>query len=162
MSGRLLASLFYIELETMPDASWPSQYCTVILQCRIPPGQPLVDLLYQLRRANSSYYYQGSGVNEIREELCTDADIWECEKGRPFTRRIIQWITSIEAEVHIAIDGLDGRKNWVSNCPYKIKQLIQDQQLDHVFGRRDRKCMNELWMKATEAEKDLMEALNNL
>ncbi|GKU05313.1 unnamed protein product [Fusarium langsethiae] len=162
ISSRLLASLFYIELDTMPDASRSSQYCAVMLQCRIPPGQPLIDFLCRLRREKTSFYYQGFGTNEMSEELCTESVLWECERHQPFLRTVILRILSVESEVHIAIDGLDGRKHWVSNCPYKIERLIRDQEMDCVFGRRDRKYMTETWMEAAQAEQDLIEALNNV
>lgn len=146
----------------MPDTTCTSQYCAVMLQCRVSPGQPLVDLLCRLRRENTSLYYRDSGANEISEELCTEAIFWECERHRPFLRMIILHISSIESEVYISIDGLDGRKHWVSNCPYKIEQLIRDQEMDNVFGRRDRKIESETWTKAAQAEQELREALNNI
>ncbi|KAG4278816.1 hypothetical protein FPRO04_06137 [Fusarium proliferatum] len=161
-SSQLLASLFYIELDAMPDATSPSQYCAVLLQCRVPPGQPLVELLCRLRREDTSLYYRDSKANEISEELCTEAIFWECERHRPFLRIVIVHIASIESEVYISIDGLDGRKHWVSNCPYKIEQLIRDQEMDHVFGRRDRKIESETWAKVAQAEQELREALNNI
>jgi hypothetical protein len=98
----------------------------------------------------------------MSEELCTESVLWECERHQPFLRTVILRILSVESEVHIAIDGLDGRKHWVSNCPYKIERLIRDQEMDCVFGRRDRKYMTETWMEAAQAEQDLIEALNNV
>ncbi|CAF3656721.1 unnamed protein product [Fusarium graminearum] len=162
ISSQILSSLFYIELDTMPDALLSSQYCAVMLHCRIPPGQPLVDLLYRLRRAKTSCYYQYFGVNEIREDLCSDAIVWDCERGRPFMRTLIFHISSIEDDIRIAIDGLDGRKHWISHCPYKIKHIIRDQEIDNVFGKRDKKHVNGNWKEAAHAEKELRETLNNV
>ncbi|KAF4957156.1 hypothetical protein FSARC_11365 [Fusarium sarcochroum] len=162
ISSQLLANLFYIELGTMPDASRSFQYCPVMLRCRIPPGQSLVDLLNRLHRENTLLYYQGFGVSETREELCTEAVLWEGDRHRPFLRTIMLPILSVETEARIQIDGLDGQKHCISNCPYKLEQLIQDQEMDHVFGRRDRKCATEAWVTAAQAEQELKETLNNI
>lgn len=34
------------------------------------------------------------------------------------------------------IDGTDGKRYYLSNCPYRISRLIRDQEIESPFGSR--------------------------
>lgn len=58
----------------------------------------------------------------------------ECRKNQPFTRRIKVTARSRNTQLSIRMDGTDGKTYDLSNCPYRLSQLIKDQELGSPFG----------------------------
>ena len=46
---------------------------------------------------------------------------------------------SLSDGIDVKIDGITKMVRSISNCPYKLQTLIEDQGLDCVFGHRDHK-----------------------
>jgi hypothetical protein len=53
-----------------------------------------------------------------------------------FSRILEVEVSSMKSRLDVRVDGLTGVEN-VSNCPYELQRLVEDQGLHCVFGRRD-------------------------
>jgi hypothetical protein len=63
----------------------------------------------------------------------------EAARGIAFSRYIRFSVVSLSDEVDIKINGITEQARSISNCPYKIQTLVEDQGLSCVFGHRDYK-----------------------
>ncbi|UPK92157.1 hypothetical protein LCI18_003092 [Fusarium solani-melongenae] len=136
-SNSLIATLFYIELNTLPSFYRGSETCTITLQCRVPPGPALLDLVYRLYRRKTRLWYGTGALDQTEIELCTDDVVRRCRNEEPFMRELLIGVSSPGDSVTIQLQAGSGRY-YVSRCPYKIKNLIKDQGLDSPFCTRDR------------------------
>ena len=152
------AGLFYIELTSLPSFYSSPEICSVQVHCRIPPGHALLDLLFKLRREKRYFYYRGSELEETKGELCTEDVLSRCQSYGPFIREIRVEALSTDTKINIDMDGDDGRYS-ISKCPYRISDLIRDQGLDDVFGRRGQKLRSDSsqGLGSVEATSDRME-----
>ncbi|RSL64912.1 hypothetical protein CEP53_003875 [Fusarium sp. AF-6] len=139
-SNSLIATLFYIELNTLPSFYRGSETCMIRLQCRVPPGPALLDLVYRLYRRRTRLWYGAGALDQTETELCTDDVVRCCRNEEPFMRELLIGVSSPGDSITIQLQAGSGRY-YVSRCPYKIKDLIKDlikdQGLDSSFYTRD-------------------------
>ncbi|KAM3066396.1 hypothetical protein ACMFMG_012086 [Clarireedia jacksonii] len=115
---RLLASLFYIELDGLP------RFDRSVFGLRVLAGR--------LRDKGARFH-----LDFHHAVLAFDSDIInDIEAGKSFSKFIVFRIRSLTDSVDIKIDGIVSRQRSISNCPYKVETLIKDQSLDCAFGRR--------------------------
>ena len=129
----LLASQFYIELVGLPQVDHVGFHCRASVHCRMTPSSPAYHtLIQQLRKNRARFHYDYKSIPCVNKQLYDEAG-----RGIAFSRYIEFSVTSFSDEIDIKISGIiDGARS-ISNCPYKIQTLIQDQGLDCAFGHRD-------------------------
>ena len=137
LSRRFILSLFYIELGRSLSFYSPVEIYTVNVRCRVPPGPALMDLMMRLRASNSSLYYGvvGQGYSETRLSMVMLMD--RCRAGQAFFVILTIEAMSLDSRIDVGVSSADSKEP-VSNCPYRIGQLVRDQGLDCVFGRPGR------------------------
>jgi hypothetical protein len=81
-------------------------------------------------------YYRADDAEYSAEPMVTLAALRECRKGNPFSRVLEMEVASIKSVLDLGMDGLAGQE-LLSNCPYRLLELVKDQGLDCVFGRKD-------------------------
>jgi len=133
-ADNLLASLFYIELDGVPEFDRTVFVCKGRILCRIgPTHRALRALIIRLKDFVARFH-----LDFEQSITCVDTSIMRSiEKGRPYSRRFTLKVMSLEDTVDIKVDGLTRRARSISNCPYKLRTLITDQGLDCVFGHRN-------------------------
>lgn len=136
ISSKLLSCLFFIELETVPRFYTSPEVCAIVIRCRISPGHGLLDLLSKLQHINACFYYKGSEGKERKALVCTKSVLDSCRNYRPFCRQLKVAALSLNTAISVRVDGIDGNKHSISNCPYPLKKLVLDQGLEAPFGSR--------------------------
>ncbi|KAF4468234.1 Vitamin B6 biosynthesis [Fusarium albosuccineum] len=137
ISASLVAALFYIELVAAPTFYAGPELCMIRLQCRVPPGDELLELLYSLYRRKTRLCYASNGLDHVNTELCTEDLIHQCENRQPFMKELLVEVMSADDNITIQLESAGG-KYPVSGCPYKVQDLIKDQGLDLPLGRQER------------------------
>ena len=132
-SDKLLASLFYIKLRGLPQLDTVNLTCQVIIRCRLVPSRPhLRALVTRLCTSQARFHWDGTSMS------CVDQDLLdELRRGVAYSRRIDIKVCSLNDVIDIRLDGITTRVRSISNCPYKISDMIKDQALDCSFGHRD-------------------------
>ena len=161
ISDRLLASLFYIKLYAQPRFYDSTARCMLALKCRLPPGPSLLDLSMKLFRGSAYISYRGLTGKWHEETLYTQDIVRSCRNGEKF-HKTLEIDMSSNGVFDIRIGGLPGGgKEAISNSPYPIKQLIHDQGLGCVHGRRgDRK--SKAWKAQHRASNNIGTDLDKL
>ncbi|PTB34938.1 hypothetical protein M441DRAFT_154551 [Trichoderma asperellum CBS 433.97] len=135
VSNQLLCHLFYIELKTMPMFYYSPEVITIVIRCRLNPGHALLDLLFRIHRLRICFYYQCDEITEMKALVCTEDVIQKCREMQPFERKFKIKVLSPTAAISIDMDGIDGEKYSISNCPYRVDHLIEDQGLNNPYRR---------------------------
>lgn len=134
-ADNLLASLFYVQIDEMPVLDQTLFVCKGKICCRLgPSSKALPELAYRLKDAN---FY----LNFHEKIACMDDEMYQaiiCD-GKPYCRPIVFNVMSMEDSIDIKIEGLTARARSISNCPYKIQTLVEDEGVDCVFGHRKSK-----------------------
>lgn len=132
----ILASLFYLELDCLPLASGFTLQCKARILCRLDPGtRELLALLWQLKESQARFYIQST-----EQVPCVDqVSYTKIQHGEPFCTPVEFSISSMDDLVDVKVDGITQRARSISNCPYKLLDLVKDQGLHCVFGRPDHK-----------------------
>lgn len=129
----LSSSLFYIELIGTPLIDTVGFFCRAQIRCRLMPSQPaFMVLVERLRKIRAHFYYDYRNVPCVNRQLYEEA-----RRGIAFSRYIEFSVTSLSDKIDVKIDGITKISRSISNCPYKLQSLIEDQGLDCVFGHRD-------------------------
>ncbi|KAL7917354.1 hypothetical protein ACQKWADRAFT_325915 [Trichoderma austrokoningii] len=84
-------------------------------------------------------YVESMSSSEGKERkalICTKSVLESCRNYRPFYRQLRVATLSLNSAISIRMDGIDGNKHCISNCPYPLKKLILDQGLETPFGSR--------------------------
>jgi hypothetical protein len=155
ISSKLLSCLFYIELETVPRFYTSPEICAIVVRCRISPGHGLLDLLSRLQQINACFYYKGSEGEERKALICTQSVLENCRNYRPFCRQLKPATLSLNDAISIRMDGIDGNKHYISNCPYPLKKLVLDQGLETPFGSRQHNSLFSHGMPAQGGRKQV-------
>jgi len=132
-ADNLLAALFYLELDTLPQFNRTVFVCKAVIRCRLPPShKALRALVMRLKDTRAQFYM------ECEQSVpCINTEIYQMiEGGAPFAREITFSVLSLDDVIDIKIDGITKRARSISNCPYQMRTLIKDQGLDCVFGSR--------------------------
>ena len=61
----------------------------------------------------------------------------ELRRGAAYSRRLDINVCSLSDLIDVRLDGITRRVRSISNCPYKVSDIIEDQGLHCVFGHRD-------------------------
>lgn len=132
----LIASLSYIKLATSPRIDESGDlFCCVQIRCRIlPPSKAYQELIAKLRRRQARFYFDFQSVPCVNRDI-----IDESERNIPFTRCVNLLIQDYPPSIDIQIHGITRDRTSISNCPYDVQQLVEDQGLNCVFGHRDHK-----------------------
>ncbi|KAH0545344.1 hypothetical protein FGG08_000643 [Glutinoglossum americanum] len=131
----LLSSLFYIELIGTPLIDTVGFFCRAQIRSRLTPSQPaFMVLIERLRKVGARFYYDQKTVPCVNRQL-----YGETKRGIAFSRYIEFSAASLSDEIDVKIDGITEIGQSISNCPYMLQTLIEDQGLDCVFGHRDHK-----------------------
>ena len=128
-ASKLISSLFYIELATLPRFYTSPQKCTLRVLCRLQPGEALRQLLGKLVRERALLMYQGDDTHAHKERFCTEDVLRRCSSGQPFSRSFVVHALSPDTRIAVGLNYTDGRTLSLSKCPYRLKDLVADQDL---------------------------------
>jgi hypothetical protein len=69
---------------------------------------------------------------------CVDQElIEEVKRGVAFSKHIEITVLSLNDVIDVKIDGITKRGRSISNCPYTVNDIIEDQGLHCFFGHKD-------------------------
>ena len=129
----LLASLFYITLIGIPLLTEGGLFCHAQIQCRLlPSSNTYQSLIRQLRERRARFYYHYQSIPCVNKQIQVEA-----EQGVEFSRYIELILFSLHDRIKIKIGGITTNATYISNCPYRLQQVIEDQGLNCRFGHRD-------------------------
>ena len=133
-ADNLLAALFYVELPEFPTFNRNLFTCRARILCRIGPSHKALRELAKRLKDTGAHFY----LDFEQKVSCVDEDSYKSlECGYSFSRNITFKVTSLEECIDIKIDGITRRARSISNCPYKIETMVEDEGLDCVFGSRN-------------------------
>jgi hypothetical protein len=73
--------------------------------------------------------------------LCVDQELLDdLRRGVAYSRIIDISVHSLNDVINVRLDGITRKVRNISNCPYKISDIVEDQGLHCVFGHRDHRC----------------------
>ena len=128
IASRLIGALFYIELASIPQFYTSPDRCRVRLRCHIPPGPPAASLLRRLRRARILYRGDENQYSQVAFLQATRG----CSDYFPAIPLEME-VASRNAAINVRIE--DGPSTYVvSNCPYKLSDLIRDQGVENPWA----------------------------
>ena len=132
----LLASQFYVELIGVPQLDELGLlFCRAQIRCRIlPSSKAYRHLIERLRERRARFYYEYQSIPCINRQLYDEAG-----RGIAFSRCIEISLPTLQHSIDVKVDGITRTSQRISNCPYKLQQLIEDQGLHCVFGNKDHK-----------------------
>jgi hypothetical protein len=133
-ADNLIASLFYIELIEMPIFKGYKFHCKGRVLCQLGPSTALHNLTLRLQHTQSRFY-----IN-CEEKVCVDDALYKKVKnGGSFSVAVEFTALSKEDKINLKIEGLTQRARDISNFPYLLEDMCQDQKFNHKFGRPDHK-----------------------
>lgn len=127
--GNILASLFYIRLDCLPVFAGSRFTCKAKILCRLDPDSRELHALLSRLKANRARLC----IQSTKQIPCYTQVLY----NNPFCMPIEFCVSSMSDEVDVEIDGLAQRAHSISNCPYKLSDLVVDQGLHLIFGRPD-------------------------
>ena len=130
----ILASLFYIELAGRPQPDKVGFACRVNIRCRLLPSEPHLKMLVKrLWDRQARFYY------DFEMSIpCVDQELINAVKcGVAYSRHIEVSVRSLNDVIDFKIDGVTKRGRSISNCPYIVNDIIEDQGLHCFFGHKD-------------------------
>lgn len=137
VANKLISSLFYVELTKLPVFYKSPETCPINILSRIPPGDRLCSLLSYLQGVDAQILYRGSERTATLATFCTKTVLHECQRGKAFCRPLSVKLHSFSAFVDVQLIGLGESSYHISNCPYRLGDLVRDQGLDCAFGARN-------------------------
>lgn len=132
-ADNLIASLFYLELDGYPIFDKSVFRCRAHICCRWSSNNlALLRLASRMAKTETRFYVNGrvyTGVDELM--------INELNNRQPFRRPVEFEVSHLNDLINVSVAGVTTRPRNISNCPYVLASLIQDQGLECVFGRED-------------------------
>jgi hypothetical protein len=127
----MLASMFYFELDALPNLDGGSYLCLGYIHCRLDlPIEGLRYLYDQLLQTSSWFLIQGSPVQCVQS----------IPKGLPpFKRRVSFRTESMDEVIGFSIRGITSIPKLLSGFPTTLAKLVEDQDLIKPFGSLDHK-----------------------
>ena len=133
-ADRLLASLFYIELVGVPLYRDNVFVCKALIRCRLLPSQPALEaLVRRLHKCRANFYFDMQRISCVDDQLFGEV----IRNNEAFSRQITFSVLSMQHSIDIKVDGITRRGRSISNCPYVLHTLIEDQGLHCIFGHMD-------------------------
>ncbi|KAF1840101.1 FabD/lysophospholipase-like protein [Cucurbitaria berberidis CBS 394.84] len=122
----MIASMFYFELDELPQLENGDYMCTGYIFCRLDiPKEGLRHLYSQLLDTTSWFLIQGTPVRCVQS----------VPKGLPpFKRRITFRAESVDELIAFSIRGITSTPKLLSGFPTTLAKLIEDQMLISPFG----------------------------
>jgi hypothetical protein len=158
VTQRMVSCLFYIELICNPALYSPPERALVRLLCRLPPSAEMMSLVRGLSQRSTCVRYRGAEATWTVENLVTPTILARCRSGEPFLKVLEVQVSAIDTALDVRLkDNLMGEQS-ISNCPYKVEKLVEDQGLDCSFGRRDHRFLCEIGSRS----QGLMEEIETL
>jgi hypothetical protein len=129
MVDAAIASMFYLELDRIPEWNGVCWSCDCSIFCRMPlPPRGRLALYDRLRRTDSFFLVFGDPV------VCVEHTL----KGAPQYRRRVRFILpSLDDEIRITLSGITSRNTRISGIPRTARTLMQLQDLSAPFGKSD-------------------------
>lgn len=143
IADNMLSTLFYIGLDSAVLKAGQWVFCARVL-CRLPPGRSLDALVTKLK-ANAATFSMNA---KSQPHLIADRTVFLCvgssstRTQQPFSCPIEFFASSKDHFVDIKFnlnEKYDGRERSISNCPYKVEDLMEDAGMHQIFGRADHK-----------------------
>jgi hypothetical protein len=125
----MVASSLYVELEKLPDFYTVPVVFDILVKCRVPPGNALIDFLWRLQTRNSRIYQASS--KDIGVILCTVDAMEEARRGYPLMRVIQVEAMSPDTVIDLRLSTDDGH---FPICQQTLRDLGHCQSLDAAFG----------------------------
>lgn len=139
----MISCLFYIELVAAPMFYSSPEIVHVRLLCRLPPGLETMKFVGFLNLQGIQIQYRGAELEWSIDSLVTTAALARCGRGETFCRVLELQVAAMDTKLDLWLSGDSIGRQSVSNCPYRVDQLVQDQGLDCVFGRRDHQVVRQ-------------------
>ncbi|KAK1974588.1 hypothetical protein LZ30DRAFT_607654 [Colletotrichum cereale] len=137
VSSQLVSKFFYIEATSEVNFyTAPEQY-RFLVKCRLPPGPAVLDLFQRLHQSKAYLSHYESEGNSIKIPLITRRILGRCKALQSFSIEISVSLRSLDSLVDIKIGGMEESPQSISKCPYRLRDLIQDQGLGCPFGTED-------------------------
>lgn len=136
ISKCIIASLFYFELDSIPEQSngeYSGSGCILCLRRR--PDPALVALVDKLSRSSARFLVCGA---EIPGSV-GDPPFWDGDGN--FRKRIT---FKVRGEFMISLKNARGREYPISGAPFSVEKLVAAQGLNAYFGTSDHKRKSEL------------------
>jgi len=135
-ANNMIASLFYITSSGLPVTRETGVVFQLNIHCRWAPSPALLALLQQLQEIQACFCYGNQ-----KSIPCVDAQVYQDVKGgAAFLRCIDLVVSSLADTIDIKLhDRFQRGPQSISNCPYEVSALVQDQGLSCMFGHRDHK-----------------------
>jgi hypothetical protein len=144
VTQRMVSCLFYIELICSPALYSPPEAALVRLLCRLPHSPEMVSLVRGMFQRGTRVRYRGAEATWNTDILVTPTILARCRSGDPFSKLFEVQVSAMDTVVDVRLDdNLMGEHN-ISNCPYKVERLVEEQGLDCAFGRRDHQFVNDI------------------
>ena len=125
----MIASLFYFELDGLPETRRGELFCSGHIYCRADLRADGLRYLYtKLRDTSSWFLVQGNPVKCV-ERIPKSLP--------PFKRKVSFRVKHDDELVTISIRGITRTSISISGFPTTVRQLVMCQRLDGVFGTVD-------------------------
>jgi hypothetical protein len=130
-ADNILASLFYYELDARPTLDNGIFTCRGQVRCRLGSSHKALRVLVsRLRETNSRFY-----LNFNHSVPCVEESSYQSiEQGGAYVCPITFFIMSLDEEIDIKIGTFAKSARSISNFPYKVIDLIEDEDLNCPFG----------------------------
>ena len=132
ISDAMIASMFYFELDGLPDINSTGYECSGFIFCRLDlPAAGRRYLYDRLAETSSWFLIQGDPVPCVQHVS---------KSLPPFRRRVTFRVESLEESIAFSIRGITSTPKLLSGFPTSLVKLIADQQLYCPFGTIDHAC----------------------
>ncbi len=122
---KLIASLFYVKLVTLPELGSAPSSVLLEVKCRLQPGLHTNSIARELLEQKSQLKCSVWGTRTTTT-LC-DPSVWQLIKaGGELSRRIEIKVLSLDTEILLQIDNEN-----LSNCPCRLRDLISQEPIVH-------------------------------
>jgi hypothetical protein len=130
----ILSSLFYIELIGIPKLLKPTGFlCQAQIRCRLAPSSTAyIALIDRLWTTRACFSYNSRSISCVDRELLD-----EVRQHIAFSKYLSFTVMSLEDIIDVRVDMITQTSQSISNCPYIVQTLIEDQGLQCKFGHRD-------------------------
>jgi hypothetical protein len=126
---KLIASLFYVKLVSLPKLGSALASALIEVRCRLAAGPHINAIVRELLERKSQLGCSVWG-SQTTTTFC-DASVWQdIKEGREFGRRIEIEVLSLDTEILLQIDNEN-----VSNCPCRLRDLVRQEPV--VYDREE-------------------------
>ncbi|KAF0330508.1 hypothetical protein GQ607_002387, partial [Colletotrichum asianum] len=162
VSSHLTSKLFYVEAASrILFYNSPTKF-RLSVKCRIPFGPALLDLLQKLLSNRAVITYNRSEDDTVHAPFVTPQALKMCKKTAFFSFEFATALRSPDSLIDIRIGGGNEVPDSISKCPYRLKDLIDDQRLESPFGTEDHRSVQVAKSKRTDMHTEIDVRLEEL